>query len=40
MIVVIFEVWPAQGRQDDYLGILSNRLWFELTFARNLHPTV
>ena len=21
MIAVIFEVWPAQGRQDDYLGI-------------------
>ena len=21
MIAVIFEVWPAQGRKDDYLGI-------------------
>lgn len=21
MIAVIFEVWPAQGRRDDYLGI-------------------
>ena len=21
MIVVVFEVWPAQGRKDDYLGI-------------------
>jgi integrase len=21
VIVVVFEVWPAQGRKDDYLGI-------------------
>jgi heme-degrading monooxygenase HmoA len=23
MIAVIFEVWPAQGRKDDYLGIVA-----------------
>ncbi len=24
MIAVIFEVWPAQGRKDDYLGIATS----------------
>jgi heme-degrading monooxygenase HmoA len=24
MIAVIFEVWPAQGRKDDYLGIAAS----------------
>ena len=23
MIAVIFEVWPARGRKDDYLGIVA-----------------
>jgi heme-degrading monooxygenase HmoA len=24
MIAVIFEVWPAEGSQDDYLGLAAN----------------
>ena len=24
MIAVIFEVWPAEGRKDDYLGLAAS----------------